>query len=56
MFKKSKILFNNIKSNQNMGIFFMVGYFGFNIFINYKCFEYLKKSEFNLYNYCLMIL
>ncbi len=56
MFKKSKILWNNIKSKPVSGIFFMVGYFGFNIFINYKCFQYLKKSEFNLYNYCLMIL
>ena len=47
----NKIFWNNIKSKPATGICAMVGYFGINLFINYKLIQYLKKNEFNNNNY-----
>jgi hypothetical protein len=52
----NKFFWNNIKSKPVTGICVIVGYFGMNFYINYKCFQYVKTYELNIYNYYLMIL
>ncbi len=52
----TKIYWNNIKSKPITGLFFITGYFGLNFYMNYKCFQYLKNSEINVYKYYLMVL